>query len=224
MSGGRKNTPLTKISLIFVFAMKFLKSSVTALLLGAVSAAMLTACNPSGKAKELLDDTITAIRDKVGSDTPDDDNTGSDDYDADDTASGSFKSNMTAPSQAPERAERAERASAASYDRSMFLTGKVKDKYDICMYLDTDDEGRVTGRYAYASTLRKYGDKPANYFPFDGHIDGDRVHLQVYHNQTHQPFESWTLWVDRSGQRLTMNGNLSNENTGEVMAVSLARS
>lgn len=50
-------------------------------------------------------------------------------------------------------------------------TGKVGGKYPVVVYIYPDGN-KVTGRYAYKSTLKKNGDKPSSWLYITGSTDG----------------------------------------------------
>ena len=70
----------------------------------------------------------------------------------------------------------AEAPSAGSPFGSYKLTGKVDDQYEIKMEIEVSETSggcHVEGRYAYYSTLRKYGNTDSNWFYFSGNGDSD---------------------------------------------------
>lgn len=53
------------------------------------------------------------------------------------------------------------------------FTGKVGGKYPVVVYIDINRNGDyVSGRYAYRSTLKKYGDKPSSWLYISGYATG----------------------------------------------------
>ncbi len=89
------------------------------------------------------------------------------------------------------------------YDREMSLSGKFDDKYPIRLKIQIGSNGSVSGRYAYESTLRNYGDKPSSWFLLDGDVMFDRDYspylaLKSYHPDTQQVFEYFLVKVNSS--------------------------
>lgn len=73
-------------------------------------------------------------------------------------------------------AAEAEAPAAGSPFGSYTLTGKVDDQYEIKMEIEVSETSggcHVEGRYAYYSTLRKYGNTDSNWFYFSGNGDSD---------------------------------------------------
>ncbi len=102
---------------------------------------------------------------------------------------------------------------------SWTLQGTVKGKYPIGMKIKVADDGSVSGKYWYDITIRKYGDKPQNYFRIDGFLDTDGSgQLYCYEYGKPDVFETWDIDFSSDGY---MNGSLTNMNTGTVMSISL---
>lgn len=75
------------------------------------------------------------------------------------------------------------------------------NKYPITMQLSIHADGTVTGKYAYDSTLRKYGDNKSSWFRIEGDIfDSERdcqiIVFRSYAPDTGNVFEYWNLRYD----------------------------
>lgn len=76
------------------------------------------------------------------------------------------------------------------------------DGYPITVWLNTDADGNVTGKYCYDRVIAKYGDTPKAYFTLKGRfIDeydaGHSWNLTSYQHGSNQPFE--TINLNREG-------------------------
>lgn len=93
-------------------------------------------------------------------------------------------------------------------------SGQV-DKYPIRMELVVDyDNNLVSGRYAYESTLRKYGDTAQAWFPFKGAIYGEQVEYSAYYQgDIFETFDGVLI----NGVELA--GQTYNYNTGEIFSM-----
>lgn len=73
------------------------------------------------------------------------------------------------------------------------------NEYPITFKIDYHSDGTVTGKYAYDSTLRRYGDVSSSWFKFDGVAfnaygqSRQRIVLRSYAPDTGKLFEYWDL-------------------------------
>lgn len=88
-------------------------------------------------------------------------------------------------------------------------------RYPVRIEYTLMDDGRVKGRYAYASTIRKYGDKPSSWFrlsgTYDKNIGSVNMSLKSYLHDKTEPFETLRLRVTSDGVR----GILTNCDNGK---------
>ncbi len=83
---------------------------------------------------------------------------------------------------------------------------------------------RATGKYAYLSTLERYGRGPSSWFTFTGHGPGNsdrtptELTLKVKHPEGYD-FEQWTLKPASDG----FKGDILNLNTFDIFPVVLTR-
>lgn len=69
------------------------------------------------------------------------------------------------------------------------------------MQLYVNPDGSVTGKYAYDSTLRKYGDAKSSWFRIEGEMfdsksDYQKIVFRSYAPDTGNVFEYWDLCYD----------------------------
>lgn len=87
--------------------------------------------------------------------------------------------------------------------------------YPIRLILNIESDGTVTGKYAYESTLKKYGDEPSNWFTLRGWEYGDKIFLESYH-PNYGVFESWEMTLWENSENPKISGTLTNNNTGAI--------
>lgn len=102
------------------------------------------------------------------------------------------------------------------------LSGSVNG-YNIVMKMTIKKSGdscRVSGKYAYKSTLNKYGDQDSSWFFFDGSADSDAYH--IYWNEwtsSNPDYQaSFDGYFDGSGLKGTINSNNADALTGHLSA------
>ena len=93
--------------------------------------------------------------------------------------------------------------------------------YPIRMEIKVSSSGKVTGRYAYETTLSKNGQKASSWFKLSGTctnaVEGCyNLDLTSYNPQDgNAPFETIELWYNPYTQ--SYSGDLTNINTGSVL-------
>lgn len=104
--------------------------------------------------------------------------------------------------------------------RPIMFSGKI-GKSPIVLELVVN-ESDITGKYAYQSTLKKYGDKPESYIYLSGKIDelGDISLVSKMHN-TDKPFEYITIPSKEFNNDSVISGELKNANTGDTFLIEL---
>ena len=90
--------------------------------------------------------------------------------------------------------------------------------YPIIMKFTIDDNGVVSGKYAYKSTLKKYGDVPSHWFKIEGHKYGSDLSLIAYHPE-YGAFEEWTISLSGSGSNAKVSGTIINNKKNEMYYV-----
>lgn len=96
------------------------------------------------------------------------------------------------------------------------MSGKV-GKFGVVFLLSISGD-QVSGRYAYQSSLNKYGDKPENYLYLSGYlIDGNEMNLTSNQYNKDEIHEYINLKISGS----SMSGTLRNANSGEVLPLEL---
>lgn len=96
------------------------------------------------------------------------------------------------------------------------LSGKVGDFSVVFLLSISGDE--VSGRYAYQSSLKKYGDKPENYLYLSGYLtDGNEMNLTTMQYNKDEIHEYINLKVSGS----SLFGTIRNANNGEVLPLEL---
>lgn len=90
------------------------------------------------------------------------------------------------------------------------FSGKI-NTYSIVMHLVVQPNGVITGKYAYESTLRKYGDVDSSWFRLDGVIlcseSGD-IDIPVFFLRSYEPqkgmlFEFFSLYMAEDAPELS---------------------
>lgn len=90
--------------------------------------------------------------------------------------------------------------------------------YPITVNLDITPEGIVTGKYAYDSTLKKYGDKPSSWFALNGNLYDEMILMEASHPD-YGIFEQWNVRIEGEGKTASIRGESINSNTNEVFFV-----
>lgn len=90
--------------------------------------------------------------------------------------------------------------------------------YPIEVRLDIDPDGVVTGKYAYQSTLGKYGDVPSSWFTLRGTDMGADLVLDGS-NPDYGVFERWEVSLKGEGDMASLSGIATNFNTYEYFYV-----
>lgn len=97
-------------------------------------------------------------------------------------------------------------------------------EYPIRLLVSLNPNGSVVGRYAYASTLSRAGDKPSSWFKlsgtWNGVSDGPRsLHLTSINPADNQPFEDITISIDENNH--FTSGYFINKNVGSYHTLQL---
>ena len=115
-------------------------------------------------------------------------------------------------------AEEAEEADPIKrYDISTIISG-----YPIVVKLEISPEGKVIGKYAYQSTLKKAGDKPSSWFTLTGERQGNDLVLEAS-NPDYGNFERWEVKLTGEGADATLSGLATNYNTYQYFYVGSKR-
>lgn len=94
----------------------------------------------------------------------------------------------------------------------------VMSGYPIIVKLDITPDGIVTGRYAYESTLRNYGDKPSSWFTLEGTASGNELIMDVSHPD-YGNIERMEVTLTEEGDKATLNGVTTSYNTSRYFFV-----
>lgn len=120
----------------------------------------------------------------------------------------------------PEVAIPVDEGVAVSNSDPIKLYGKIGDS-PIVVELSVNGND-ITGKYAYKSTLRKYGDKPESYFYLSGRIDASgELSLVSKMYKKDNPFEYITLPSTVFNHGSVISGELQNVNTGHIYIMEL---
>lgn len=84
------------------------------------------------------------------------------------------------------------------------FTGKAEGKYPIVVYINVSSNGDVTGKMAYESTLKKYGDSSKHYIQLDGYFSGKSLHLAAEVDNGNS--EDWDLTCSDNGYTYRLKG------------------
>jgi len=94
----------------------------------------------------------------------------------------------------------------------------IMSGYPIIVKLDIMPDGEVTGKYAYVSTLKKYGDRPSSWFTLKGVASGDELVMDVSHPD-HGNFERMEVTLTGEGDKASLNGINTNYQTYQYFYV-----
>lgn len=127
-------------------------------------------------------------------------------------------STETVAAKTAEEAEEAEEIDPIRhYDISTIISG-----YPIVVKLEISPEGKVIGKYAYQSTLKKAGDKPSSWFSLSGECNGNDLVLEAS-NPDYGNFERWEVKLTGEGADATLSGLATNYNTYQYFYVGSKR-
>lgn len=101
------------------------------------------------------------------------------------------------------------------------LSGEMGAKYPVVFFLNQNGD-KITGRYAYKSTLSKYGNNASSYFTLEGEFESDnaiRLNSRKYGEK--DIFEVINLTISGNNQDVIMNGTLQNYNTKSIYSLNL---
>lgn len=97
------------------------------------------------------------------------------------------------------------------------ITSLKGQKCDITMYLNVLSDGHITGKYCYANTINRYGNKPENYIQLSGYIyDDDVLYLEATLYGQDSVFEYWNGSIYGN----TIRGTLTNAENGTELPFS----
>lgn len=131
------------------------------------------------------------------------------------TAKDSTESVASKPATEAEEAEEID--PIKHYDISTIISG-----YPIVVKLEISPEGKVIGKYAYQSTLKKAGDKPSSWFTLSGECNGNDLVLEAS-NPDYGNFERWEVKLTGEGADATLSGLATNYNTYQYFYVGSKR-
>ncbi len=131
------------------------------------------------------------------------------------TAQDSTESVASKPATEAEEAEEID--PIKHYDISTIISG-----YPIVVKLEISPEGKVIGKYAYQSTLKKAGDKPSSWFTLSGECNGNDLVLEAS-NTDYGNFERWEVKLTGEGTDATISGLATNYNTYQYFYVGSKR-
>lgn len=104
--------------------------------------------------------------------------------------------------------------------------GQIDDKYDIIVNLDVNyDTGKVTGKYYYKSTIKKYGKKPSSYLYMSGTYSSDqtgqagKIQLRVTDHKGNY-VETWNGMLGIGNNVMHIDGTITMKN-GKRLPVSV---
>lgn len=96
------------------------------------------------------------------------------------------------------------------------LSGKVGEFSVVFLLSISGDE--ISGRYAYQSSLNKYGDKPENYLYLSGYLtDGNEMNLTTRQYNKDEIHE----YINLKASGTSLSGTVRNANNGEVFPLEL---
>lgn len=75
----------------------------------------------------------------------------------------------------------------------------------IIVYINVDSSGNVSGKMAYKSTLKNYGDKPKNYMSMSGDFQGNDLYLDVDDEKGNH--QEWQIRVSDDGKKYHLKGS-----------------
>ncbi len=114
------------------------------------------------------------------------------------------------------QAEAEAAVSSSSNPSGYYNISTVTSGYPIVIKLNVSPDGSVSGKYAYESTLRKYGDKPKSWFTISGTVGDDGVISMDITHPDYGLFEFWVAKIYGSGSNATITGTMTNVNTGST--------
>lgn len=85
------------------------------------------------------------------------------------------------------------------------FSGKAEGKYPIVVYLTVSSNGSVSGKMAYKSTLKKYGNSADHYMYMNGSFSGNTLYLTVDGGE-----EEWTVKASDNGSKYKLSGSAYN--------------
>lgn len=136
------------------------------------------------------------------------------------TAKGSSsrkKSNDDAPSDSKKDKKIVNNSSYPIAPGKYTFNGKAEGKYPIVVYLTVKDNGSISGKMAYKSTLKKYGDKDKNYMKLSGRFSGNSMNLDGTYDDGNT--EDWDLNVSDDGKQYFLDGSAYNTKMGKTFSI-----
>ena len=95
--------------------------------------------------------------------------------------------------------------------------GKAEGKWPIVVYLKVSRDGDVSGKMAYESTLKKYGDTPDHYMQLYGYFSGRSLHLSGEYSNGNT--EEWDLDCSDNGYTYKLKGWSYNYNRDKEFTI-----
>lgn len=98
--------------------------------------------------------------------------------------------------------------------------GNADGNLPIVVKLDVSSRGDVSGKMAYKSILKKYGDKEKNYMFFSGHFSGYNLILSVSDEKGNN--QDWDLKVSDDGTRYKLSGSAYSYTKDKTFSISVS--
>lgn len=98
--------------------------------------------------------------------------------------------------------------------------GKADGNLPILVYIDVDSRGNISGKMAYESTLRKYGDTPDHYMYINGSFNGNRLSLSVDDNKGN--LQDWNLSVRENGMKYVLTGDAYSYTKNKTFSINVS--
>ena len=95
--------------------------------------------------------------------------------------------------------------------------GKAEGKWPIVVYLNVSRSGDVSGKMAYESTLKKYGDTSDHYMQLNGYFSGRTLHLTGEYADGNG--EEWDLDCSDNGYTYRLKGWSYNYNRDKEFTI-----
>ena len=97
------------------------------------------------------------------------------------------------------------------------FNGKAEGQWPIVVYLNVSSSGSVSGKMAYKSTLKKYGDTPDHYMQLHGYFSGNTLYLNGEYSNGNR--EEWTLDCSNTSRAYKLDGWSYNYNKDKSFSI-----
>lgn len=100
------------------------------------------------------------------------------------------------------------------------LKGKADGNLPILVYIDVDADGNISGKMAYESTLRKYGNTADRYMYLNGSFNGNMLSMTVEDNKGNQ--QEWNLSVREKGMKYVLTGDAYSYTRDKTFSINIS--